>query len=537
MNDRVLKVLIVDDECNTRNLVQMSVNWTELGMQNVGEATSGLEAIYMVENLLPDIIITDIQMPYMDGLSLSKAVKERYPDIHIIILTAHDDFSYAQSAVSIGVSDFILKPIDKSVLNETLYNIADKIKSHEIRLNQLELSHQYLKNNITVFQSNFLNELLSNSPAISFEAGELKMLELDFDTEFDTYQIALINILIKKKQYTNIEKQVILQNCCTYIKNTYALSGKLYAFTDIYSNIVLLNNDRSIFFSDVAEHAAAYFKQQFSTIVYCGIGMPTHGIRGITNSYKQALNAIKTCYITGEEVTFADTQVSEPDRNYLNINSLSDNMKLAIRSGSTNQAVDFTKELLQSYVKENINDLDSVKIFALNISTYIKELLNEMNISYIGDLSPSGEMMLQIFKYDKYSDIETTVISIVYKACKIISEALSSKSISIVLQIKNFIDENFSNYELNLKAVAEKFYLNSSYLSRLFKKGTGVSFSEYLINIRIEKAVAMLKIHDYKAYQLAQVVGIPDPNYFVKCFKKVTGTPFAEYKLKIINNP
>lgn len=537
MNDRVLKVLIVDDECNTRNLVHMSINWEELSIQNVGEAASGLEAIDLVENLLPDIIITDIQMPYMDGLALSKAVKERHPDISIIILTAHDDFSYAQSAVSIGVSDFILKPIDKNLLNETLYSVADKIKSHEIRLNQLELSHQYLKNNIAVFQNNFLNELLSNSSVISFETGELKTLELDFDTEFDTFQIALINILIEKNQYTNIEKQVILQNCCTYIKNTYVLSGKVYVFTDTYNNIVLLNNDRSISFSDIAEYAAAYFKKLFSTVVFCGIGMPCKGVENIYTSYGQALNAIKTCNITGEEVTFADTQVVEPERNALNINSLADNMKLAIRSGSANQSVDFAKELLHSYVKENINDLDSVKIFALNISTYIKELLKEMNLSYIGDLSLSGEMMLQIFKYEKYSDIETTVISIVYKASEIISEALSSKSNSIVLQIKNYIDENFSSYELNLKAVAEKFHLNSSYLSRLFKKGTGVSFSEYLINIRIEKAVAMLKIQDFKAYQLAQVVGIPDPNYFVKCFKKVMGAPFAEYKLKNIINP
>jgi two-component system response regulator YesN len=85
---------------------------------------------------------------------------------------------------------------------------------------------------------------------------------------------------------------------------------------------------------------------------------------------------------------------------------------------------------------------------------------------------------------------------------------------------------------LNLKVVADKFYLNSSYLSRVFKKGTGISFSEYLIKIRMEKAISMLKIQDYKAYQLAQIVGIPDPNYFVKCFKKVVGIPFAEYKLK-----
>jgi len=155
-----------------------------------------------------------------------------------------------------------------------------------------------------------------------------------------------------------------------------------------------------------------------------------------------------------------------------------------------------------------------------------------MKIPFAGNLSLSSEMLLEVFKLAKYSDIENTVISMVEKVCVLITEALSSKNNSTVAQIKNYLDENFKDIELTLKVVADKFYINSSYLSRIFKKGTGISFSEYLTKIRIENATIMLKIEDYKAYQLAQMVGIPDPNYFVKCFKKITGISFAEYKNK-----
>ncbi len=533
MNSEALKVLIVDDESNTRNLISMSIDWERLGLTLIGDATSGLEALDLLEAQLPDIIITDIQMPYMDGLALSRAVKEIHPDVAVVILTAHDEFSYAQSAVSIGVSDFILKPVDKALLNGTLARLAERINSQRVRLNELELSHQYIKNNLAVFQNKVLNDLISLvEPAPDFQPGELEMLDLDFSPENDFYQIALINIALEKTRYSNLERQVLLQNCCSFIKNNYFKDSPSYVFTDISNNIVLLCNDSDVSLNSIAEHAMGYFKKQLSKVAVCGIGLGAKGLENIRSSYNQALNALNLCYITGEEISFADNQMPIYEARLLNSSSLMDNMKLAIKSGVWEQASYYTRELLYNYAKENINDLDGVKVTAINISNYLKELLSEMKISYIGDLSLSGETVLNIFKHEKYSDIEFTVVSMVQKACELINDTLSSKNNTMVSEIKGYIYENLGNYELNLKLVADRFYLNSSYLSRIFKKGTGISFSDYLIKIRMEKALAMLKTHDYKAYQLAQEVGIPDPNYFVKCFKKIVGIPFAEYKQK-----
>lgn len=532
MSDRPLKVLIVDDESNTRDLVKMSIAWESLNMEVVGDATSGLEAIDMMDKLLPDIIITDIQMPYMDGLTLSKIIKESHPDISIVILTAHDEFSYAQSAVSIGVSDFILKPIDKNILLETMTKVVNNIKSNRDSLSELKLSHQYIKSNITIFQNKVLNDLISNSSNLSFGSDELSMVDININTEYDTYQISLINIAIDKGKYTNLERQILLQNCCSYIKNLWQLSGNAYVFADISNNIVLLNNDPSIYLNDISEHAIIYFREQLSTVVSCGIGLAVHGIENVFKSYQQALNALNLCYITGEEITFADSQISEYETSVLHQNTMTDKMRLAIKSGSTLQAIDITTKVLQNYAKENINDIDGVKIFALSICTFIKELLTEMKISFMGDLSLSGEMLLKVLTLEKYLDIEIIVINVVEKACALITEVLSNKNNSTVVQIKSYLDENFSNSGLTLKMVADKFYINSSYLSRIFKKGTDISFSDYLIKIRIENATLMLQLQDYKAYQLAQMVGIPDPNYFVKCFKKITGISFAEYKHK-----
>ncbi len=532
MTDKPLKVMIVDDESNTRDLLKLSVDWDGLNMEAVGDATSGLEALDMLDELNPDIVITDIQMPYMDGLTLSKKIKEMHPDISIIILTAHDEFAYAQNAVSIGVSDFILKPINKDTIYEILSKVGNSIRVTRERLGKLELSHQYMQSNIMVFQNKVLNDLIL-SRNLTFQADELEMMNINFDTDYNLYQISLINIGMEINKFNNLERQMLLENCCSYIKDFYFKNIHAYVFTDIQSNIVLLNNDKSISLSGISEHAALYFREHFSSSVSCGIGLEVHSLDNVYKSYLQALNALNLCYITGEEIIYADSQMSnfEIDTGF-DRNLLTDNMKLAIKSGSTEQALEITKKVLYNYTRENINNLDAVKIFSINMCNYIKELLSELKIPYAGTLSLSGDFLLDIFKIEKYSDLENTILGVIEIAANLITETLNSKSKSIVDEIKKYIDETYSDNNLTLKVVADKFYINSSYLSRIFKKSTGITFSEYLTKVRIDNAKSILKEQDCKAYQLAQMIGIPDPNYFVKCFKKVVGISFAEYKLQ-----
>ena len=136
MNRNLLKVLIVDDEQNTRNLLKLCIDWDSLGMDIIGDADSGIEALDIMQETKPDIVLTDIEMPYMDGLMLSKQIMSQFIDVYVVILTAHEQFSYAQQAITIGVSDFILKAIDPELITNTLKNGSPnkrKKKSYSVR--------------------------------------------------------------------------------------------------------------------------------------------------------------------------------------------------------------------------------------------------------------------------------------------------------------------------------------------------------------------------------------------------------------------
>lgn len=171
----ILKVIIVDDEYLIRNLIKMKIDWEEVGMEVVGEAANAEQALELVDNLNPDIIFTDICMPSMDGIEFSKLVIERYSHIKIIIVTGYDDFEYARSSVRLGISDFILKPINSDELMQSLSKLRSIINSernHEKEYNQLK---KHVEESLPVLREKFLNQRVENITGLMEKSNDIKV--------------------------------------------------------------------------------------------------------------------------------------------------------------------------------------------------------------------------------------------------------------------------------------------------------------------------------------------------------------------------
>lgn len=269
--DRKLKVLLVDDEQNTRNLLRLCINWKELGMEVVADATCGIEALDIIEEMKPDIVLTDIEMPYMDGITLSKHIMTHYIDISVVIITAHEQFNYAQQAVSIGVSDFILKPIDADLITDTLKNLAEKITKKRQKLIQLEMSYQYIKDNALELRNKFLNKILNGNVSDMSLLDHLDLTGTLSDKKSYPVQLAIIKILFNVHQYTSDENHIIQNNCIQYIEEAFSFVSDFYAFIDTYGHIVLLCSEKNAYLPELSERITAYLKTNLSTSVYCGI--------------------------------------------------------------------------------------------------------------------------------------------------------------------------------------------------------------------------------------------------------------------------
>jgi len=532
MTANLFKVLLVDDEQNTRNLLKLCIDWESLGMEVIADAVSGIEALTIMEELRPDIVLTDIEMPYMNGIALSKQIMEHYIDTYVVIITAHEQFTYAQQAISIGVSDFILKPIDATLITNTLKVLSEKIKANRKKLVQLEVSYKYIKNNVLELRNQFLNGLLNGNTSNTLLFNELEVTRILSNTSNDCIQVALINMLFNTSQYTETERQGILQNCMTYIEECFCESQNLYVFPDIYNHIVILCNEPTLYLPELCERITGYFKSNLSTNVYCGIGNIASTLEGIASSYTTAKKALKLCYILDEEVVY--NHHVEPLNKYvpLSADNPLEHLILLIKSGLTKESIEMSCKLLHASLQEGSADLSTVKYYALNVLSKITKVLLQTGIPAsalnFSDLSYSYLITLEL-----YADIEKYMISTISEFCHLMNTINKNKQSDTVSQIIYYLETHHADEDLCLTSLAKVFYINPSYLSRTFKKVTNKSFTDYLVELRVQKAIGLLQLSSYKAYQLAQMVGIPDPNYFIKCFKKVTGFSLQEFKAQI----
>ncbi len=521
MTHKRLKVLLVDDEQNTRNLLRLCIDWESLDMEVIADATSGIEALNIIEELKPDIVLTDIEMPYMDGITLSKQIMEHYIDIYVVIITAHEQFTYAQQAISIGVSDFILKPIDADVITGILRKLSENIAEKRKKLIQLELSYKYIKDNALELRNKFLNRLIN---------GNLTEVDSLNDVSYPI-QLAVIKVLFDVNDYSITHTHIILTNCIHYIEETFCTIKDLYAFIDNDDRIVILCSEESAYLPELSERITTYLKSNLNTTVYCGIGTIISHLDEITSSYHYAKNALKLCYILNEDIVY--------NHNFENVrghyNRLSDNpldhLILFVKSGLTGQATEIACDLLHDSLQEGLIDLSAVKYQAISFLTQTRDALIQAGLSAsslsFNDLSYSYLISLKL-----YTDIEKYVVSTISEFCYLMNSENGNRLNDTISQIIHYLEEHYTDEDLSLTTLAKAFYINPSYLSRIFKKATHKSFTEYLVELRVQKAIEHLQLANYKAYQLAQMVGIPDPNYFIKCFRKVTGVGLQEFKSK-----
>lgn len=161
MELELLRAIIVDDEINARKIVPIIIDWQAVGYRFVGEASNGSEALDLIETMKPDVVFTDISMPFMDGLELSRLIKERYPLVKIVIITAHPEFEYAKRSLDIGVQNFILKPLQAEEVRRVAVDLHGKIREETERWNEYQELNRQLKENAVQLKEKFLNDLLS----------------------------------------------------------------------------------------------------------------------------------------------------------------------------------------------------------------------------------------------------------------------------------------------------------------------------------------------------------------------------------------
>lgn len=532
----MLKVLIVDDEIKVCRLIQCLVDWEALGLEVIGFAQDGLWALDYVKEYKPDIIITDIRMPNYDGLDLIKNSLEINSNTHFIIISGYSQFDYAQRAIKYGVDDYLLKPVKKKELLQTLEKLIAKHQAITDNLSEKEEMKKQLSSTEKKLKSNFLNELLENK---DFGSQLLKID--DINTEYrckfvnGTYQMLLIQPVIKALNTdTRIYEFIALK-----INDT--LNDDLLFFSEVIivnkGDYVycLLNGSRDEFsklrrqlkkfrttiqeLKDVIGNfklniALSSEKAHISEVPACIREVKAAMLnKVVTNAEILEFTSVKTCATNSKEVIDSKFR-----RDFLfNIETLNSNQQ---------------KELIQN-LKHALKSIDNLN--GQLISDVYKEIIDLFKFSILnyGIVIKDNDLLEALSNnFYKFSSIDEIFDNLLQKINESLIEWTTEKKLENSKPIrlaKQFINENYSQL-LTLEIIGDKIGFNPTYFSSVFKKETGMNFVDYLTEVRIQNAKQILVETDRNILDISIQVGFNDIKYFTKKFKKSSGLSPSEYR-------
>lgn len=530
-----LKVLIVDDERLIRNLLKIRINWQELGMEIAGEAASALEALTRIDEIVPDIIFTDICLPRMDGIEFSRVVTEKYPHIRIVVITGHDEFEYAKSCVKLGISDFVLKPINVQEITGIALRLKGKILEERNHLQEYELLKQKIKDSLPYLKEKFLNELIYGELCIEEIQEKMEYFGVNKNTSSNLFQVAVLEVWDKfgDTSFSNKEEAKILLSikCVDLIKKFFQKDLYNHVFLDNSRKIVIIFNDPLLDIYECCEMFKIMLMNSLKCFLAIGIGTAHYGEENIKVSYKEAYEALNYKIVIGNNqvISYHDIDYAAENHSTNNQNKI-EKLVFAIKAGISETEEELVEQLFGGISYQGNSTIDRARLDAFDLLSACLRIIMDFDIDMTDIWEQKSQPYNDIVKIDNLPEFKTYFKQLIYNIIGKLKCLNDTKTGKQVRQIQDYISDNLSNAELSLASISKEFYISSSHLSRIFKQETGQTIVEYITKLRIAKAEKLLKETEFKGYQIGEMIGIPDPHYFSILFKKYTGLSINTYR-------
>lgn len=529
----MLKVFLVEDESVIREGFRDKIPWEQYGFELVGEAGDGEMALPMIRKLKPDLLITDIKMPFMDGLSLSEIVKEEFPKTRIIIISGYDDFEYARQAIKIGVDQYLLKPVTRLALRGVLMELKEKIEQES---EQKDYQNQY-REEVREFEQfplrRFFERLLDGRLSAKEIYEEEAALSLDLSAA--CYNLLLFTVYGRKEAdaaRTEQSQEELFHFFLRHPQYTlFRLNVNSYGvlIRGEKPHMEMLTEQASRCFEEVCGHTE---KQLFW---YAAVGTPVERLSLLPECYREANHLFAYRFILPDQHILSketlggqsgeDEEATMKSVDFMQMDP--DIIRDFLARGEEKEIHDFVESYLdrirrplqstmfRSYVVLNIRFavVSFLESIGAEKETYQEQI--ELAVQSVRDDTE------EVFPY--FADMLKTAMEIRDE----INQYQGGKQLKKALE---YIDENYGNEELSLGQVAEVVGMSSNYFSAIFSQNMEKTFVEYVTEKRIEKAKKLLRQTDHASGEIAKMVGYRDAHYFGFVFKKLQGLSPREYR-------
>ncbi|MEK3916664.1 response regulator [Paenibacillus sp. FSL H7-0331] len=535
-----MKLIIVEDEVRLRNSLTYLIPWDEHGIEVIGVYGDGLEGLQGIRHAKPDILLLDIEIPGISGLQLAEQALSFNASTKVVILSGHDEFKFAQTAIELGVYKYLLKPAGDMDILSAVTESADQLKrERESQYRRLMLEQKW-EEHIPRLQEGFLQNWLSGR----YDAWEIdkksKEMQLTIHTNHAYVVVALEMDPLSEdeKRFSNKDQQLLQFSLLCIVREFASESGTYLSFNDYAGLTILVFTQKSDeqeqdFMSGLniaVSKLQSMVKDCLKLSASAGIGWLSSGLT-IRNSYRQAVQALHDRILYGKDIVIPFRQGQDAAQSGLagSVQQLERKLEAALQTGDLELTMSVIEQLFHEGIdsavtKEQIEEyvicLQGLLIRSIQLKGWlVREVVNEDYIYFRNlDLLLNKEQiqswlirtLRHIVEYGKLNRRENNH--------EFIREA--------VKMIDGQLDQ-----EISLYGMAERLYVSSSYFSRLFKQEIGIPFSQYVTGKKMERAKELL-LEGYKVYDTVLMTGYQDISYFTKVFRKYWGITPGECKKK-----
>ena len=508
------RVIIVDDEPIIRKGLRETIEWDSLGLEVAGEAANGVEALRLVRSIRPEVLITDIRMPEMDGLALIREVRQLDFDVKITILSGYSDYDYLKAAIKLGVDNYLLKPIDNDELISNLKNAVNEIEKEAIVDRRNRQGSELLR-------TNTLRRLVTGNISPEELREKADFLGIPF-----TAESCLCAVIAVTPQTPAPQREPLGRNEIEALAGAIPGAGTV-AFNDSEGNLVLLmamdnlRDDRKRI-QAALEGIVARARQSHENPLMVGVGQPVNRLEEVHLSYEGACKCLEYgMFMRDSGVIWYDGVPEAPSLGRTLDRFDSDRIEELIRRGDPAATWAYLDEALSMIVRENPLTPNQAHNLLMHIAVRMTDCFHEIYGGMNAYREPAEFDFAGLFRLRHFSEMRQWLKAL---CDRLFSEnaAMLGKSASLVGLAVAYIAGHYRE-GVTLKQVAADCRINTSYLGQIFRKEMGCAFTDYVNGLRIREAQRLLTNPTLKVYEVAEQVGFTDYHYFLKIFKKVTG--------------
>ncbi|EKN69738.1 hypothetical protein BABA_08101 [Neobacillus bataviensis LMG 21833] len=524
-----MKIMITDDEIQIRKGLRMKVDWEEEGFQIVGEASNGKEALELLGKMDIDVVLTDMRMPIMDGIELAKRCQQEFPNVRVIVLSGYSDFEYVRGSMKEGVKDYLLKPVAPDELVEVLRKVGKEIKEEKRKQVETAQMRQLVYTQLQEVQEQYLLYLVKEEwlqlNLITERLHQLRLEELvneNVSVQFFTVEIRVSDDNPSRLKELWLPFQMLCKEIAKEHAGTYSFYDPSYA--NMVHFLKLMDKEMVYSTSSLVENIQRNVRKLLKLETVIGIGNTVTGLPNFKMGYISSLLAWSQSHL-GSQSQVIDAAITKEE-----VFEVLPDFERKLTNAVENVNFGAFKENIHTLLHGNGNQSILSFSFAANRVLFLLESLARKYDNETKDIQKMiWNCQQSIWELNSQSRVIENLLQLAQQIIEKVRTARFSNGKLIVDSVRHYLDQHYAS-EISLTLLSELFHINSAHLSETFKNYIGQNFSDYLVNLRMEKAQQFLRDKQLKIIDVANLVGFSNSGYFSTVFKKHIGQTPVEFR-------